>query len=220
MRKMTFVLCGLFILFAGLTAQGMTATETMTKVFDHQLLVNSQPQSWEHRIDLPDGCAHEGHVFLARRLKLEGRLVIEAEEFTPTYYYVKVRLPKHFEEPARGILTVEIDKGAPMALPAVPEAPTELKIHPVSAARKPAFVWKTAARYGMITLYDLDENKTVWERVSVRQGVAAYDEPGYLPLHRYLWAVKVSDQTGRWSRETRAAFRIAEQNGVVVVIEE
>jgi hypothetical protein len=218
-KKLTIAVCCLFVLLAGATAQAEVAT--LTKVFDHQLLVNSHPQSWEHRIDLPEAAAFTGRIFRTRRLQLEGRLVIEAEELTPTYYYVKVRLPKHFQEPARGILTVTLTYGEPVTPPPAPAAPTDLKIAPISAARKPAFTWKAApaARYGAITLYDLDTNQTVWERVSVKPGVALFDE-GYLPLHRYLWAVKVSDEHGRWSTESRAAFRIMEKDGVVVIVEE
>jgi hypothetical protein len=196
------------------------AAETITQTFFHQLKVNTPAQSWEHRIDLPESAAMKGQFFVARRLDLRmGKLVIERELFTPTFYYVKVRLPKHFSEPKAGSLKVDLDIDHKPNLTPAPAHPEALALSDVGAARKPVFTWKSPARYAAVTLYDLDTNQTVWERVSTWPGSVAFDE-GFLPLHRYRWAVKVSGENGRWSKEVQAGFKIVEQNGIVVAIPE
>ena len=199
-----------------LTAQA----ETLEQNFFHQLKVGEQPQSWEHRIDLPEAAAMQGRVFVARSLDLRmGKLVIESELFTPTFYYVKVRLPKHPEVPMAGNLKVELQIGDVLSSK-VPQAPTLLALSDVGATLKPVFTWKTPARYAAITLYDLTEQKTVWERVSTTCGYIGFDEGWLKKDHRYRWAVKVSETNGRYSPEAMAGFRIEEQNGVVIAIPE
>ncbi|MBU1107809.1 MAG: hypothetical protein KKB51_14140 [Candidatus Riflebacteria bacterium] len=197
-----------------LTAQA----QTIEKTFFHQLKVGEQPQSWEHRIDLPEEAAMQGRVFVARSLDLRmGKLVIESELFTPTFYYVKVRLPKHPEVPMAGNLTVELKIGDVLSNVA-PQAASQLALSEYGATLKPIFTWKTPARYAAITLYDLTEQNTVWERVSTTCGYIGFDEGWLKKDHRYRWAVKVSEVNGRYSPEVMAGFRIEEQNGVVIAI--
>lgn len=194
--------------------------DTIEKSFFHQLKVGEPAQSWEHKIDLPETAAMKGQIFTARNLDLRmGKLVIEREVLTPTYYYVKVRLPKHVQIPMAGSLKVELKIGS---LPVIktPKAPEKLSLSKAGATLKPVFTWKTDSRYAAISLFDLTEEKTVWERVSTTCGYIGFDE-GYLKKdHRYRWAVKVSDENGRYSTESSAGFRIEEQNGVVIAIPE
>ncbi len=216
MRSKLVLFLALCFAVTCLTAQA----QTVEKNFFHQLKVGEQPQSWEHRIDLPEEAAMQGKVFVARNLDLRmGKLVIERELFTPTFYYVKVRLPKHPDVPMAGNLKVELKIGDVISGNA-PQAPTELALSPVGATLKPIFTWKTPARYAAISLYDLTEQKTVWERVSTLSGYIGFDEGWLKKDHRYRWAVKVSEANGRYSPEVSAGFRIEEQNGVVIAIPE
>lgn len=216
MRNLCAVVTAVFMMLFVSSLQA----ETIEQNYFHQLKVGELAQSWEHRIDLPDAAAMKGQVFTGRNLDLRmGKLVIEREVLTPTYYYVKVRLPKHPEVPMAGNLKVELQIGNVIS-DKKPEAPSALALSSVGATLKPVFTWKTPSRYAAVTLYDLTEQKTVWERVAVNCGYIGFDE-GYLSKdHRYRWAVKVSDVNGRYSTETMAGFKILEQNGVVVAIPE
>ena len=197
----------------------VAAAETLTKTFFHQLLVTDPATSFEHRIDLPEEAAMAGKYFIKRSLDLRmGKLVVEREEFTPQYYYVKVRLPKLVGQPMAGQIKIDLEIGTPVTAPAV-EAPTKLKLFEHAAALKPVFTWTTKERYAMVTLYDLDEQKTVWERVSTLPGYIGFDE-GYIAKHRYMWAVRVGNEYGKWSTEVQARFHIETQDGIVVAVEE
>ncbi|HAE39457.1 MAG TPA: hypothetical protein DCG57_12580 [Candidatus Riflebacteria bacterium] len=210
----------LFLTFCFILTCLSAQAQTIEKNFFHQLKIGEQPQSWEHRIDLPEEAAMQGRVFVARGLDLRmGKLVIERELFTPTFYYVKVRLPKHPEVPMAGNLTVTLQIGDVISTKA-PQAPTQLALSAAGATLKPIFTWKTPARYAAVSLYDLTEQKTVWERVSTIGGYIGFDEGWLKKDHRYRWAVKVSEGNGRYSPETMAGFRIEEQNGVVIAIPE
>ncbi|MFZ2959623.1 MAG: hypothetical protein WA705_22280 [Candidatus Ozemobacteraceae bacterium] len=220
MRRFAPWILGLFMLVL-LTAGVARAGETVTQEFKHNLIINQPAQSWEHRIDLPADCGNHGFIFVKRELQLDGRLVIEREELTPTYYYVKVKLPKHLEEPVAGILVVKLSVDKQQALVPVLDAPTGLKLMEGCASRRPAFLWNGAKKYSVISLYDVNTNQTIWERVIVKHTGAAYDEPNYIELHHYKWAVMQSDETGRWSKETQAGFRVEQQpNGSVIAIPE
>jgi hypothetical protein len=209
----------LFGCFCLMPALLLAADEVVEK-YDHQLLVNSQPQDWEHRIDLPESMMAKGMIFTRRKLALLGKLVIVKEEFAATYYYVKVRLPKHFSEPARGMLTVTLQLGEKPVDAALLPAPTELKLMEGGASRKPIFIWKADGRFAALTLYDVTLDRTIWERVVLNYKGKEYDE-GFLPIgHHFKWAVKQSDETGRWSKETMAGFRIVEKDGIVIAIPE
>ncbi len=216
MRIRSLVLLIVCLLSVALVAQA----ETLEKNFFHQLKVGEQPQSFEHRIDLPEAAAMKGQVFTGRGLDLRmGKLVIEREMLTPTFYFVKVRLPKHVEVPMAGNLKIQLEIGDVLSSK-TPDAPVQLALSSAGATLKPIFTWKTTCRYAAITLFDLTEQKTVWERVSTTCGYIGFDE-GYLKKdHRYRWAVKVSDANGRFSTETVAGFKIEEQNGVVIAIPE
>ncbi|MBF0408281.1 MAG: hypothetical protein HQM10_13090 [Candidatus Riflebacteria bacterium] len=210
-------------LLAAVIFSGTCYSQTIKQVFDHQLLVNQPSQSWEHRVDLPDQYAQQGLIFVKRNLKivLPCFLVVEREELNANYYYVKVRLPKVLPESKRGIVEVELSIGN--TVPVTPDLnpPTELSLSQHTAARKPAFLWKGDSVYSAVTLYDLDEGQTIFERVvDNKKRVCLFDEPYFLPLHRYIWAVKQVDETGKESAETQARFRIENQNGTVVVIQD
>lgn len=196
------------------------SAETVSQTITHELLVNAPAQSWEHRIDLPEELAAKGQIFVKRALSMEGRMVIEREQFTPTYYYVKVRLPKYIGDYMKGILKVDLETGTqPIITPAL-DKPTGLALAPVTPALRPAFVWKGAGPYYAVTLYDVDENRTVMERVTIRHQYCSSTTEEWLKHHHYKWAVKQADETGRWSKEAQAGFRIEVKDGVVVCIPE
>lgn len=213
-------ICKILVVLVMSLAACVVQAQMIEQNFFHQLKIGEPAQSWEHRIDLPDTAAMQGQVFVSRNLDLRmGKLVIEREILTPSYYYVKVRLPKHPDVPMAGNLKVELQIGN-MISDKKPEAPTALALSEVGATLKPVFTWKTACRYAAITLFDMTTQETVWERVSTRTGAIGFDE-GYLTKgHHYRWAVKVSEGNGRYSPEAVAGFRIVEQNGVVIAIPE
>ncbi|MDD3147938.1 MAG: hypothetical protein PHD82_11585 [Candidatus Riflebacteria bacterium] len=216
MRNICFLFVVVLMALVGVSA----SAETLEQNFFHQLKIGEPAQSWEHRIDLPESAAMHGRVFVGRNLDLRmGKLVIEREMLTPTFYYVKVRLPKHPEVPMAGNLKVELLVGDVIS-DKKPEAPASLVLSPVGATLKPIFTWKTNCRYAAVTLFDVTSQQTVWERVATKAGYIGFDE-GYLKKdHHYRWAVKVSDVNGRYSGETLAGFKIVEQNGVVVAVPE
>ncbi|MEW6708444.1 MAG: hypothetical protein AB1403_01360 [Candidatus Riflebacteria bacterium] len=198
------------------------ATQLYEKDFFHQLKVGEPSQSWEHRIDLTDEMMHKGQCFVARELDLrEGKLVIEHEELTQLYYYVKVRLAKpHVSVPMAGKIKITLTVADHPSCPVPPGAPTNLALSEAGATLKPIFTWKTDARYAAITLFDATLQKTIWERISTTQGFKGFDEGMLTKGHHYIWAVKVSHKQAAWSWETQAGFRIEEVNGVVVAIPE
>lgn len=216
MRTRSILFLALCFALSCLTVQA----QTIEKDFFHQLKVGEQPQSWEHRIDLPEEAAMQGRAFVERSLDLRmGKLVIECELLTPMFYYVKVRLPKHPEVPMAGSLKIELKIGDIISNKS-PHAPAQLALSEYGATLKPIFTWKTTARYAAISLYDVTQQKTVWERVSTTCGYIGFDEGWLKKDHRYRWAVKVSEANGRYSSEVMSGFKIEEQNGVVIAIPE
>jgi hypothetical protein len=151
----------------------------------------------------------------------EGKLVIEHEELTQLYYYVKVRLAKpHESVPMAGKIKIKLTVADHPTCVMPPDAPTQLSLSEVGAALKPIFTWKSKSRYAAITLFDMTEQQTVWERISTTQNYKGFDE-GYLKKgHSYIWAVKVSDKHAVYSQATQAAFTIKEVDGIVVAVPE
>ena len=206
------------LLFGLLLISSSAFAETITKTFSHKLLVGQPSQTWEHRIDLPDSAMINEKRFIARDLDIRmGKLVIVKEEFTPNYYYIKVKLAKHTEIFMKGFITIKLEIGD-KPLVANTDAPTNLRLSSVAATLKPGFKWTTKNRYAAISLYDLDTQKTVWERISVNTGIKIFDEPFFLEQHRYIWSVKVSDKSGRYSKPVEASFKIVTQDGIVIAI--
>ncbi|GAB4281569.1 MAG: hypothetical protein Kow0029_26760 [Candidatus Rifleibacteriota bacterium] len=201
---------------------GVKADELYEQEFFHQLKAGEPSQSWEHRIDLTDAMMQNGKAFVAREIDLrEGKLVVEAEELTQLYYYVKVRLAKpHPSVPMAGKIKIQLTVADHGSCPFPPDPPANLALSPVGAALKPVFTWKTDAKYAKITLYDMTTQETVWERISTTKGYKAFDEGFLTKGHHYKWAVRVSYKQADYSNETVAAFRIDEVGGVVVAIPE
>jgi hypothetical protein len=214
-------ICLTIFAFVMLFACSAQAVEFYEKEFFHQLPVGTDAQSWEHKIDLTDEMMYKDQNFVAREIDLrEGKLVVEHEELTSMYYYVKVRLPKHKDLPMAGKIKVKLTVADNPVCPFPPSAPTDLSLSKVGATLKPIFTWKTDERYAAITLYDVTDQKTVWERISTTQGYKAFDD-GFLKTdHHYKWAVKVSNKYAAYSKEAMAGFRIEEVDGVVVAIPE
>ncbi|HOT28551.1 MAG TPA: hypothetical protein PLU72_10195 [Candidatus Ozemobacteraceae bacterium] len=185
----------------------IAGAETLTQNFDHKLGMNQAAQSWEHRIDLPDAMAQKGMSFFRRSLTLSGKLVIEREELTPTYYYVRVHLPKAVFG-SKGTLNVRLEAVENMP-PCAPVArPTGLALAKNSDPTAPTFTWSGLGKYAAVTLYDVTANKTVFERIVLNTRSCEMDE-GRLPIdHHYKWAVCESDECARYSPEAQAGFRL------------
>lgn len=200
----------------------LQATELYEKEFFHQLKVGEPSQSWVHQIDLTDEMMYKDQNFIYREIDLrEGKLVIEHEELTSLWYIVKVRLAKpHVSVPMAGKIKIKLTVADNPSCGMPPSPPTDLALSEVGASLKPIFTWKTDARYAAISLYDVTDEKTVWERVSTTQGFKAFDEGFLTNGHHYRWAVKVSGKHASYSHETQAAFRIEKVDGVVVTIPE
>ncbi|MFZ2957735.1 MAG: hypothetical protein WA705_12680 [Candidatus Ozemobacteraceae bacterium] len=199
-----FFLCCLMLAF--LAPQGLFA-DTLVQNFEHKLGMNAPSQSWEHRIDLPDNLNQLGFSFFRRTLTLSGKMVIEAEELTSTYYYVKVRLGKTFFGSKGSIaISLEAAKDLPPCNPLA--APTELKISQKSDPMAPTFTWKGEGKYTAISLFDSTINETVWERIVPAALSASVDGCGLHINHHYKWAVKQSDICAKYSPEAQAGFRL------------
>lgn len=193
-----FVLC--------VVCSGAAFSETISQNFDHSLGLGTSAQSWEHRIDLPDGWAMKGQIFVNRGLKLSGKLVIEREELKSNYYYVKVRLPKAWAWTAKGSLSVTLEGGA--------EAPTTPVLDPCEGLRAygygttPRFSWTGQGKFSAVTLLDRTTGLNVWERVIVGGCTCELDEGSLRVGNHYYFGARQSDETGRYSGESRAGFRV------------
>ena len=198
-----FVL-GVFVLC--MVCSGAACAETIVQNFDHSLGIGTSAQSWEHRIDIPDGLAMKGQVFVKRTLALAGKLVIEREEFKSNYYYVKVRLPKAWMWVSKGNLAVTLETGA--------EAPSTQVLEPCQGLRvfgygtTPKFSWNGLGKFTAVTLLDRTSAQNVWERVILNGCAGDLDEGSLRVGNHYYFGVRQSDETGRYSTESRAAFRV------------
>jgi len=181
--------------------------ETVSQVFEHKLGMNQAAQSWEHRIDLPDAMAQQGKSFFRRTLSLSGKLVIEREELTATYYYIRVHLPKAFFG-SKGAVTVQLEAVENLP-PCAPVArPTGLALAKNSDPTAPTFAWNGLGKYAAISLYDVTDNMTVFERIVVGVRSCAMDEGRLAIGHHFKWAVCESDECARYSPEAQAGFRL------------
>lgn len=195
----------LFVVLALVCCANSLSAQELNQNFAHSLAIGASSQSYEHRIDLPESWAAEGKFFIGRSLKLDGKLVIEREELTRTYYYVKVRLPKATLWFAKGNIDITLKAGDAAAIVPVLAAPANLKVYGESY---PKFAWSGAGSYSAISLLDRNNGGTLWERVILNDHACVMDE-GYVKVGgKYTWAVKQSDETGRYSFESQANFRV------------
>ncbi|MGM0600698.1 MAG: hypothetical protein ACQETH_12885 [Candidatus Rifleibacteriota bacterium] len=195
----------LFVLVIALFATGQAAAEEINKTFEHSLGFGNSAKSFEHKIDLSEELAAEGKYFIARSLKLDGKLVIEREELTKTYYYIKVRLPKATLWFAKGNVQITLKAEKTDAPAITPNAPDNLKVWGGNYAR---FSWNGSENLTAISLYDKSDQKTIWERVILDKHECVMDE-GYLDVgHSYVWAVKQAGLSGKYSSESQNAFKV------------
>jgi hypothetical protein len=182
------------------------SADQITQAFEHSLGIGTAAKSFEHRIDLPEALAAKNMVFQKRELTRAGKLVIEREELTPTYYYVKVRLPKALLWMAKGSINVTLtaETGAPSTV--APAAPTDLHIS--EPALSPKFSWQGLGQYSAITVMDRVSGTTAWERIILNAKGCQLDEGSLKVGHRYVWAVKQASLNGKYSAEVANAFRI------------
>ncbi len=180
-------------------------TEELHKNFSHSLGLGNAAQSYEHRIDLPSDWAAAGKIFVGRELKMDGKLVIEREELTKTYYYVKVRLPKATLWFAKGSIDIRLKAEKTDATSPVLAPPTDLK---VSGGFYPRFSWAGAGNYSAISLLDRNNGKTLWERVIINGHKCDMDEGSVRIGGKYTWAVKQTDVCGHYSAEAQSNFRV------------
>lgn len=193
------LLCALVMM---LTPAG---AEELSKNFAHSLGFGSSAKSFEHRIDLPDTLAAQGKYFVGRTLALDGKLVIEREELTKTYYYVKVRLPKATLWFAKGSIDICLKADSQSPAQPVLDSPVALK---VAGSSWPRFGWNGSGNYSAISLLDRKDGKTLWERVILNDHECVMDEGNVRVGGSYSWAVKQADETGRYSKEAQARFRV------------
>ncbi|MBF0546107.1 MAG: hypothetical protein HQM08_16805 [Candidatus Riflebacteria bacterium] len=179
--------------------------ESMNQTFDHKLSLGQSSTSWEHRIDLPSDWSAKGLVFNRRILTPSGSLLIEREELSRTYYYVKVRLLKRTFGSSKGSLQVALEAGSPTN-PTIFSAPISLAF--AGDALNPSFAWNGPGKYFAASLYDRNKNQNLWERVIVGNSSAKLDE-GQLEIGgRYILGVCQSDETGKYSSSANKNFRI------------
>lgn len=180
--------------------------DVIERTYEHKLGMSQGATSWEHRIDLPEDQLAKNYVFHKRSFTLSGRLVVEREELTRTFYYIKVRLPKAQLLPMKGAITVSVESTQtpvpPMTLPA------PAKLYMTNPAEAPGFGWEGAGRFTNITLLDRHSGKTIWERVHVGLTHCRLDEDKLYVHGRYIWAVRQSDETAAWGPSSEFRFRI------------
>ncbi|MBF0409755.1 MAG: hypothetical protein HQM10_20610 [Candidatus Riflebacteria bacterium] len=179
--------------------------EVIEQTFEHKLNVGTSAQSWEHRIDLPENLQAKNQLFIKRSLELTDKLVIEREELTGSYYYIKVRLPKAWLFYAKGSVKVTLTTGTTPST-SVPSSPTGLKVS--GKALTPDFSWTGGSVFSAISLMERESGKTVWERVLIGKTSQDLDEGSLKGNMRYMWAVKQSGENAKYSSEANAAFRI------------
>lgn len=199
-RLIALLLCLMQILSLGAIA------DVIEQKYEHKLGMSEGATSWEHRIDLPENLAAQGHVFNKRMLAPEGRLVVEREELTKTYYYIKVRLPKAQLLPMKGAVKVTIETTQTPTPAPVPPAPE--KLYMTEPAEAAGFGWEGMGKYTNITLLDRGTGQTIWERVAVNSKHLHLDEDKLYVNHRYIWAVVQSDESGVYGPASQFKFRI------------
>ncbi|MFZ2961239.1 MAG: hypothetical protein WA705_30530 [Candidatus Ozemobacteraceae bacterium] len=210
MFRKTVLLVGLLALvLAAFPAVGFAQVETFQQTFEHKLGIGASPQSYEHRIDLPQAWSQKNLVFVRRVLSLTGKLVIEREELTATYYYVKVRLPKAVIWTAKGSLAVTLEGFSQPSTAPAPEAPSRISVG--GPGLTPIFLWDGLGKYTAITLLDRANNQNIWERVIVSGKKTDLDEGRLHVGGHYLWAVRQSDETAKYSAEAGGAFKIGQK---------
>ena len=195
----------LLVLFALVLCLSPLTAEELNKNFAHSLSIGNSAKSYEHKIDLPESWAAEGKYFTGRSLKLDGKLVIEREELTKTYYYVKVRLDKATLWFAKGSIDVSLKAAADAPTTPVLDPPTGLK---VTGGSYVGFLWNGAGAYSAISLMDRESGKSLWERVILNDHECDARDADMSVGGKYLWAVKQADETGKYSVEAQAKFRI------------
>lgn len=184
--------------------------ETVEKTFSHSLGIGASSTSWEHRIDLPASLAMKSEGFTQRGLSLSGKLLVEREELTPTYYYVKVRMAKPTLWIAKGSITVTLTTGSATGSQP-PEAATDLHSR---GGDYPEFSWQGLGKFTAISLLDRETGKTLWERVILGKCSCSLDEGGLTYGKRYIWGVRQATEQGKYSAEAQAAFRIGKKQAV------
>jgi len=201
LRMMALILVLLQVLTLSATA------DVIEQTYEHKLGMSQGATSWEHRIDLPENLAAQGYVFHKRSFTLSGRMVVENEELTKTYYYVKVRLPKAQLLPMKGAITVSVESTQTPAQATILPAPTNLNM--TYPAEAPGFIWESQGKFTNITLLDRATGKTIWERVLVGVKHCHLDEDRLYLYRRYIWAVRQSDETAAWGPSSEFRFRTA-----------
>ena len=196
---------GVLILLALALCLSPLGAEELHKNFAHKLSIGSSAQSYEHRIDLPEDWAAQGKYFVGRTLTLDGKLVIEREELTKTYYYVKVRLPKVLLWFAKGSIDINLKAAADQPTTPVLNAPTGLKVLGGSNVN---FRWTGDGAFSAISLMNREDGNTMWERVILNDHECELTEARVKIGGKYLWAVQQADETGRYSKEAQGKFRI------------
>ncbi len=186
---------------------GPVCAETLQKQFPHKL-ASAYPvvtKIFEDRVDLPDAWAKQGWRFLKRAIKPSGKLVIEREELTATYYYVRVKMFSDVMD-ITGQVDVTLEGGPALALPAAPEPCTSLSAK--APALRPFFSWSGSNAFTLVSLMEKSTGSTIWERLVLNASKAHVDEGALKVGSHYLWAVKHGDEFGRYSAQTVGAFRI------------
>jgi hypothetical protein len=177
----------------------------LNESFSHSLGIGSSAKSYEHKIELPPELAAQGKYFVARDLSLDGKLVIEKEELTKTWYYVKVRLPKATLWFAKGSIEINLRAEKNVAPVLTPASPTDLTLH---GGSRLGFSWEGEGYYSAISLLNRSSGETLWERVILNDHECNLDEGDVKVGDKYLWAVRLSSSAGKYSPETQAKFRV------------
>jgi len=195
--------------------------ETLTKEYSVKVGNITPSQNHQIVIDLPDEYAQKNLYFVKRTISIpvnqvsavtpKGRISGIKETMTATHYVLDLRYMSGFWTPEVNkhvTVTVTMEIGPKSTNPATPIAPSALTVIDPPSPFTPTFKWSGKGCYAAITVLDAKTGATVWERLVANNSAYALDEGVLKPLTQYQWAVKLTDESGRYSQETQASFII------------
>jgi len=207
---------GILVLFCCCTS--LVYGETYTQKFEYKVGNVTPSYNKEIKIDLPEEFAQKNLIFVKRNVEFpvnqvsvvtpKGKIIGISERLTANSYYLNTRCMNGFwstpGKKAEVVVTLEI--GANPSTSPVLDPPSGLTV--TGAPFAPTFNWKGAGKHAALSVIDVKDGKTVFERVVFNSSSYTMDEGTLKPLSEYIWAVKQSDETGRYSKETQARFSI------------
>jgi len=201
MRSVRFSVYTLII--AAFMCFGIARAEEINKEFIHHAGWFHGVTYFEDRVDLPEDALAQKKMFVGRTVIVSEKGFIVREEMKANYYYVKVGVPDGIMgKDITVTVNLRVDSN-PLTAPIV-DRPSNLRVS--GSARSPEFGWSGGGTYTAFTLLNMDSGTTLYERVLMT--TQSHKTDLRLDEGSYIFAVKQSDGTGRYSPETKGKFRV------------